>query len=605
MRHRLSSAAGAWILFGALLCPLLAQETRTAAELMSALETSTVDKERWQAALDLGRATFADADERQRALDVLMRASRSPETGLRVNATTALGRLADPSATPVLAARLRDRIPLVRMAAARALGHVATEEAVLALLRGVEDANLAVRTQVIRAMGDAAHPTAAGALEKVLLAPASSENAPLRAEAASALQRIGSYALEPLLKGVASGHPDVRRASARALAGVADPRAVPQLIRLFGDPSPQVAGAAVAAIVRIGDAAIGPLLEAFDTADKDALGHVMTALGGIGPPAVAPLRNVYAGATARLAELMDERAEAELEEELRRRPPEPPAPETVEPEVVEPPPPPPLTDSEVRRETTQAKRDVKDLQKQAKKLDELIRLRRQADALQVQIDAVQKELTQPAGTIEASETIVGVSPLTSAPVRTEVPLTLPPPAQAQPVPTTIPIFRARPIPMIDRDVELYRRRAQSVILALGRIGTDEAVVALAEILQQGQGAPVVAPATTATGDGTSMLRAVEGADAILAAEALGRTANPTAVPVLAAVLADLLHSSAARANAARSLGRLRAQQAIPALQQSSTTDPSPNVRRAAEEALNELGAAPVPAANPVPPGSTQ
>jgi HEAT repeat protein len=546
-------------------------------DLITGLRSSATDSQRWDAALALGAATFADAAERDAARAALEEAVTSREAGLRVNAATALGKLGDPQSVDVLERALSDRNALVRQAAARALGRIGDENAARALLKALRDPNLTVRAQTIHALGETGQSVAVAGLEQTLLAKSDSPDAPLRAEAAKALEAMGSFGVSALVSGLGSDDPSVRFYAAQSLGSIGNPSAAAALVELFDDANPAVASQAASAVGRLGEPAIPQLLEQLDSDRANVRLNTTKALGVVGAPAVGPVRNLYNAATARIAELFDERAVAVAVSEAQRQPVV--LPPTTPAEATTPPADtgedafgmPPLTDSEIRREAARLKSKMKSIKRRTQRAEELVRLRLREEGYNQRYDAAQAYLSgeEPPKTAVGAGN-AGVQPFLVTIPEQEPKVDLPStPTGEAGAPQTLPT--TRPLRVIDREIERFSLQAQAAILALGSIGNDEAVTALSEVVRQG-----------------------ELDDATVAAEALGRTRNANAIPVLVNALGDAAFAVSVRANAATGLGRFDTDIAKNALEQAVANDPSATVRDAARSALDNLSVSVTP-----------
>lgn len=513
------------------------------------------DQVRWQAALELGNWSWQDPTQRDQAVEALVAALNTPEVGLRTNAATALGRIGDPRAVPALSRALGDPSALVRQAAAQALGRIGTPEAAFALLRALSDPDLRVRVQAVRALGRTGQPMAAEPLVELLKQTA--ETAPeLRQELIEALARLGGFAVDPLLRAVQVRRPAVRQAAAEALGRLGDPRAVPTLVKMLSDPNSQSVAAAAYALGRLGEPAITPLLERLDHPDSRVRRAAALALAGIGEPAVAPLQGNYNRFATLLAQLQGELRQAQLAEEQRLRGGVPSAPEPSAPEPAARPV--PTTYSELQRELRTLKKDLRRLNEEREATERLALYRWAEEEFQRRIVRAQELAASP------PETPVTPNPyllsLTPAPVPpTEQPLDL------EPLPPE-PGTPARPSTQIQREIEAVREKIGWVLTALGEIGTDRAVQALAAVVQGG-----------------------EAPEAAIAALALGQTRNPAALPVLQTVAQEITYPTSVRANAVRSLGTLGDPSVRAFLLNLWQNDPVPAVRQAAREALDRLG----------------
>jgi bilin biosynthesis protein len=134
---------------------------------------------------------------------------------------------------------------------------------------------------------------------------------------ADTLGRIGQpatpFLLEALLK---HGNPVVRRASAKTLTLIADPKTIPPLVQaLLHDEDTVVKGSAVGALARIGEASVPVLLEIIASPEQpeSTKGHAAWALAFIGSAAkeylyreidsdLESVRSAVVGAIAKIAQ---------------------------------------------------------------------------------------------------------------------------------------------------------------------------------------------------------------------------------------------------------------------------------------------------------------
>ncbi|MAF09753.1 hypothetical protein CMK11_04815 [Candidatus Poribacteria bacterium] len=531
-----------------LLIPLALYAQTPVADLLTAVADETAPASaRWTAALDLGAATFADAAEQQTAVDALGEALRAREVGLRVNAATALGRIGDASGVAALADGIGDRQPVVRRAVAHSLGRIGTEASALALLTRVDDADGAVRGQVIHALGETGEPVAVGALGGIFLSHNPAKDGAFTREATRALLKMGGFAVDTFAAGLASHDADKQLISARALGLLGDPRAAEPLMRVLGALVPSVAAAAESALAHLGEPAMPGLIEALDAENPSVHGHALAAITDMGSPAVPTLVDLYTTSMLRVTELegelqalADAIAQAEAASKAAvvaaQQPPPPPDPST-------------MTVSEIQREAKGLKKQLRVLNDEHDDIDSLVVYRRAANTFNQWIDAGRRELNKPPA---PAATALSQQAAPSAEVAIG--------PEAQSSAAIASTQRA-----LEDELDDHRARAHDAVVALGQIGDDVAVTTLS---------------------GVALTGAVM--EATLAADALGRTGNANAVGTLTGLIADVAAPSSVRANAARGLGTLGATQAQAALQQLADTDPAPNVRRAAQQALHRL-----------------
>jgi HEAT repeat protein len=504
------------------------------------------------AALELGAATFADAAERQTALDALAQGVVARHVGLRVNAATALGRVGDPSSIGALAASLGDTQPIVRRASARSLGIIGTERAAHVLLRHINDGDVAVRAQVLHALGETGEPVAVGALGEVFLSHDAGKDARFQGVATRSLVQMGGFAVDTFMFGLGSHDRAKQLLAARALGELGDPRAAAALVNALDSIDAAVGAAAQSALSNLGEPAMPNLLAALDVENPATRVHALAAITDMGSPAVPTMVDLYTTSMTKVVQmeanlqvLEDAEAQAELEALV-----------AVAQDDDTPPDPSTMTLSEIQREAKDRRKQLKILNAERKDVQELVVYRRAANTFDDWIEEGRRQLNDPAigGPEILTEAITGTALLTTAPVE----VVISPKAQAA-------AAALSSIQGLKDGITEHRRRAHDAVVALGQIGDDVAVTTLADVVTNGA---VV--------------------EATLAASALGRSDNPNAIAPLTAALADATAASSVRANAARGLGSLGAAQAQATLEQLAATDPAPNVRRAARQALDML-----------------
>lgn len=171
-----------------------------------------------------------------------------PDPRQRIAAIDRLVSERDTVALPLILGLLRDSVAEVRSAAARGLGVLGDERAAgpLAELYGRESDEKTAKVG-----------------QKSLVA-------------------LGTAAVEPLVRLLRSGRPEVRAGAASALGRIGSANAVDALIRLLSDSEPMVRRSAVFALRQIGERrgleAVARLAESERGIDEDAAG----ALGGEG-----------------------------------------------------------------------------------------------------------------------------------------------------------------------------------------------------------------------------------------------------------------------------------------------------------------------------------
>lgn len=209
----------------------------------------------WEAAVALGRA------RREDSAAALIAALRDSEVGFR-------GRLADalvaigPAAAAALVTALGDTDAAVQAGATDALLRIgpATVPAVIAGFRDENPGFRGALTEILAAFGQAAlHP---------LIAALGDPAAAVRRGAAATLARMRApEAVEPLLRALRDAEAPVRATAADALGATGDPKAAGPLAQALRDGDGGVRSQALAALVKLGPAAVDALLAALQDAD--------------------------------------------------------------------------------------------------------------------------------------------------------------------------------------------------------------------------------------------------------------------------------------------------------------------------------------------------
>jgi len=135
------------------------------------------------------------------------------------------------------------------------------------VLAALGDASWRVRSAAVERIGTS--PAGAAALPELLAGLSGGAHAGARDAAAAALVRIGAAAVPPLVERLGVEGTDLRQAAAGVLGAIADRRAVAPLTARLADPDPNVRAAAAEALGRIGGRdALDALRAALDSDDE-------------------------------------------------------------------------------------------------------------------------------------------------------------------------------------------------------------------------------------------------------------------------------------------------------------------------------------------------
>ncbi|BCM88886.1 hypothetical protein IAD21_00728 [Abditibacteriota bacterium] len=257
---------------------------------------------------------------------------------VREAAAFALGRIGDPSAIPTLEKALRDETLYhdVRHTAASALGRIDDSNTISALQRVLTDKNLhyGIREATIYVLGEIGDASAIAVLGKAL----TDENLypGIREAAATTLKKIGTVQALPALERALRDenlHSNIRHTATSALGRIGDAKAITILGKALTDKNldRDVREAAASALGRIKDPSAIPILEKAlrdETIHSDVRHTAASALGRIGDPSAIPIlekaltgnnlhRDVREAAAFALGRIGDPSAIPTLEKALR------------------------------------------------------------------------------------------------------------------------------------------------------------------------------------------------------------------------------------------------------------------------------------------------
>ena len=134
-----------------------------------------------------------------------------------------------------------------------------------------------------------------GAVDALIRALCTEPNPFVRENITAALVRVGDVALSPLIHLLGDASPAVRHGAAHALSKIGDARAVDALIDTLQDRDVTVIAKAAFALGRIGDArAIPALVRLLGHESRELQSTLASVLEGFGLPAVPPLLDALA-----------------------------------------------------------------------------------------------------------------------------------------------------------------------------------------------------------------------------------------------------------------------------------------------------------------------
>jgi len=238
----------------------------------------------WQPVDETQRVLYAIAREKWQdlvsmsttAVEPLIEALKNQDGDIREKAAWVLGQIRDIRAEEPLLAVLKDQNSGIQGRAAEALGQIGDTRAVESLITALKDENNEIRRIAAQALGQIGDPQAVEPLLSVL----KDQNSGIQGKAAEVLGQIGDpRAVEPLIAALEDENNEVRQMAAQALGQLGDSRAVEPLVTSLRSPY-QVQKAAAEALVKIGNAAVEPLIAALE--DQDRRYNVARALGQIG-----------------------------------------------------------------------------------------------------------------------------------------------------------------------------------------------------------------------------------------------------------------------------------------------------------------------------------
>ncbi|MGB8981764.1 MAG: HEAT repeat domain-containing protein [Anaerolineales bacterium] len=238
-----------------------------------------------------GRAAEVFATSKDyNAVPALLEALEGEYFTVRARAATALGQIGDIRAVQPLLRALKDEEGEVRIAACLALGMFkdpSTFDDITNVL--LDDPKIEVRQAAARGLGNTGHPAA---LPYLLEALHDSfwwyEREYAAGDLLSAIERMGTNAVKPLIGALQDREGTVRKFAAILLGKSGDGRAIEPLGMALYDMHHEVGKVAAEALARFGGAAVDVLVEALSHPEMWIRIHAVEALATIRDGRVAP-----------------------------------------------------------------------------------------------------------------------------------------------------------------------------------------------------------------------------------------------------------------------------------------------------------------------------
>jgi len=170
----------------------------------------------------------------------------------RIGAALALGIIGDASATDVLVTALKDRNPEVRRNAAMSLGMLKNRAAVQPLIEALDDEDSQTQSYAAQALGEIGDPAAIQPLIN------SCRRLWVATSAVPALVKMDSVAVSPLIEALGNENENIQGSAADALGQMGDPSVLPALFNVLKNgPARYNAARAIGAL---GDPSTIPML---------------------------------------------------------------------------------------------------------------------------------------------------------------------------------------------------------------------------------------------------------------------------------------------------------------------------------------------------------
>jgi HEAT repeat protein len=232
---------------------------------------------------------FAISKDRA-AAPALLEALQGEYFTVRARAALALGKIGEPRAIKPLLQLLKDREDEVRIAACLALGMFkdpSTFDEITNVL--LDDPIIEVRQAAAQALGNTGHPAA---LPYLMEALHDSywwyEREYAAGDLLAAIEKMGVAAVDPLIQALQDKEGTVRKFAATLLGRLGDPRAIEPLGMALYDLHHEVGNVAAESLARFGAPAVDVLIEALSHPEMWIRIHAVDALSRIKNPRVTP-----------------------------------------------------------------------------------------------------------------------------------------------------------------------------------------------------------------------------------------------------------------------------------------------------------------------------
>ena len=249
---------------------------------------------------------------------------------VRARAAIALGRIGDRQAIQPLLVALKDPEDDVRIAACLGLGFFkepSTFDEITNVL--LDDLKIEVRQAAAKALGNTQHPAAVPLLMEALHDPFWWYEREMQAgDLFTAIEKMGSLAVEPLIEALKDNEGAVRKYAALVLGRIGDPRAIEPLGMALYDLHHDVGKVSAEALVNFGVNSFEILVEAMEHPEMWIRIHSIDVLPKIKEPRVAlvllemlkdPEREVKKHVIEAMGELKDPRTLPALQEIMAQR----------------------------------------------------------------------------------------------------------------------------------------------------------------------------------------------------------------------------------------------------------------------------------------------